>query len=71
MKQALAEHGPEFISRFGVLACGFNMGDYGVGAECDRVLGTFPCLGIGEMTLQSDDINNMTIKVRQRTNARR
>ena len=62
MRSCASRLGSAFTSRFGVSACGFNLGDMGVGAEAKRMLETYPCIGLGEMTLQSDDINNMTLK---------
>jgi hypothetical protein len=62
VRAAAAAHGFDFISRFGVMACGFNLGDFGLAAEVERELEVYPCMGIGELVLQSDDINNMTIK---------
>ena len=52
----------DFVHHFGVTVCGFNLADFGVRAEAERMLDTYPAFGIGEMTLQSDDLNNMTIK---------
>ena len=49
--------------RFALMACGFNLGDMGVGAEASRLFKRFPTVrGIGEVILQSDDYNNMTLK---------
>ena len=45
-----------------MLACGFNLGDAGAGAEAELLIREFPVVGFGELTLQSDDVNNMTIK---------
>ena len=52
----------DFLHSFGVSVCGFNLGDVGVASEATRMLETYPALSIGEVTLQSDDINNMSIK---------
>uniref|UniRef100_A0A7S3F2G0 Amidohydrolase-related domain-containing protein n=1 Tax=Haptolina ericina TaxID=156174 RepID=A0A7S3F2G0_9EUKA len=57
------DKGKDFaVNRFAVMACGFNLGDFGIQAEVERALGQYPYVAIGEMTLQSDDINNVTIK---------
>lgn len=53
MKAAFHSLGHEFIGRFAVLACGFNLGDYGVAAEAERVISTYPCIGLGEVTLRT------------------
>ena len=36
VKNAAAEQGHDFISKFGILACGFNLGDFGVGCMLRR-----------------------------------
>mgnify|MGYP006166953055 CR=1 FL=1 len=43
-------------------ACGFNLGDRGVGEEAEHVIEEFDVHGLGVLYLQSDDINNMTVK---------
>ena len=53
---------PATASHFAMLACGFNLGDAGAGAEAELLIREFPVVGFGELTLQSDDVNNMTIK---------
>jgi hypothetical protein len=53
---------PAIASHFAMLACGFNLGDAGAGIEAQAIVDHFPIVGFGEVTLQSDDINNMTIK---------
>jgi hypothetical protein len=60
--QAYDSVGPDLTGKLAVMACGFNLGDYGVAEEAERALRNFPYVGFGELTLQSDDINNMTVK---------
>jgi len=55
--------GSKAASRLCMLACGFNLGDFSIGAEAERMLKTYPgCKGFGELILQSDDLNNLTLK---------
>lgn len=50
-------------SKFAMLACGLNLGDYSCGELAKETLELYPFLkGFGEIVLQSDDINNVTIK---------
>ena len=55
--------GLEAIARFTMMGCGMNLGDYSCGEEAASLLKFYPMIGaFGEITLQSDDINNVTIK---------
>ena len=57
------ERGPRAIARFSMLGCGMNLGDYSCGIEAEHLIENYPMVcGIGELTLQSDDINNVTVK---------
>eukprot|EP00966_Prymnesium_polylepis_P307509 7106583-Prymnesium_polylepis.1 len=47
--QAYDAGGSEAIERFAAMACGFNLGDYGVEAEAERALKNFPFVGFGEV----------------------
>ena len=58
----LEQAGPELASYFNYCACGFNLADAGAGLEAQDVVDHFPVTAFGELTLQSDDINNMTVK---------
>ena len=58
----LEKAGPELASYFNFCACGFNLADAGAGIEAQDVVDHFPVTAFGELTLQSDDINNMTVK---------
>ena len=55
--------------RFFQLVCGFNLGDYSVGVEAERLLDTFgvtnpfvPIKGIGHLMLRRADYTNVTLK---------
>jgi len=51
------------ISKFSMLACGVNLGDYSSGEMAAEIVANYPMMaGFGEIVLQSDDINNVTIK---------
>lgn len=51
------------IARFTMMGCGMNLGDYSCGVEAEAMLKNYPAISaFGEVTLQSDDINNVTIK---------
>ena len=57
------KRGLEAIAGLAGMACGMNLGDYSCGDEAQHLVETYPSLmGFGEITLQSDDINNMTLK---------
>ena len=46
-----------------MMACGINLGDFSAGDLAQHLLNVYPEIkGFGEIVLQSDDINNMTIK---------
>ena len=50
-------------SKFLMMACGINLGDFSAGDLAQHLLNVYPEIkGFGEIVLQSDDINNMTIK---------
>ena len=45
-----------------MMACGMNLGDYSCGDESKDILDIYPEVkGFGEIVLQSDDINNVTV----------
>ena len=51
------------IGKFTMMGCGMNLGDYSCGVEAEALLKNYPAVAaFGELTLQSDDINNVTIK---------
>jgi len=55
--------GLESIAKFTMLGCGMNLGDYSAGQEAKELLENYHAIaGFGELVLQSDDINNVTIK---------
>ena len=55
--------GDAAIGKFSMLGCGMNLGDYSCGDEAKAMLSNYPgIVGFGELVLQCDDINNMTIK---------
>ena len=55
---------PELQSKFAMTGCGFNMGDFSAGLEAQDMVKRWSSqlVGFGEVTLQSDDINLMTVK---------
>ena len=58
-----ATKGTDAVSKFTFLSCGLNLGDYSCGELAKEILETYPATaGFGEIVLQSDDINNVTIK---------
>jgi len=55
--------GVKSIAKFSMIGCGMNLGDYSCGEEAKALLENYPALvGFGEITLQCDDINNVTVK---------
>lgn len=61
--RALKTAGPAANAKLSMLACGVNLGDYSAGELVKDTLATYPGIkGIGELVLQSDDINNVTVK---------
>ena len=55
--------GLESIAKFSMMLCGLNLGDYSCGDEAKQLLINYPVAqGFGVITLQSDDINNVTVK---------
>lgn len=55
--------GKASIAGVHMLACGMNLGDYSCGDESADILENYPEVkGFGEIVLQSDDINNVTVK---------
>ena len=57
IQQAYDNGGIEVTGKFAVMACGFNLGDYGVEAEAERALKNFPFIGFGEVGKPSSHIN--------------
>jgi len=63
LDQSMKSRGLASIAKFSMTACGFNLGDFSVGDMAKDKLESYPVItGLGEIVLQSDDINNMTIK---------
>jgi len=57
------EKGESAVAKLAITGCGLNLSDYSAGEECQAMLYNYPAMvGIGELTLQCDDINNVTVK---------